>query len=251
MTRQGRKASGTGIYHTMLRGINQQRIFEEAEDYIQFLDYLYEVKKLSGMTLYAYCLMNNHIHLLLKERTEPLSKIFRRLGTRYAHWFNKKYERNGHLFQDRFKSEPVETDEYFLSVLIYIYQNPVNAGLCRLPSEYEWGSRRFLEAENGMIDNEELVAAVPIGGIKQKELELAENRALEPMAGKYNVLSDKDVMLMMRQFSGVQNASEFQKMPEGEQRSLVVRMRGERVPIRQIARVTGMGKGIVEKWART
>ena len=251
MTRHGRKTSDTGIYHAMLRGINQQRIFEQAEDYIQFLDYLYEVKKLSGFTLYAYCLMNNHIHLLLKEGAEPLSKIFRRLGTRYVHWFNKEYERSGHLFQDRFKSEPVETDEYFLSVLVYIYQNPVKAGLCRLPIEYEWSSRRFLEIENGMIDMTELVAAVSITEIKQKELELVDKGPLEPMAGKYNVYSDKDVMLMMRQFGGVKNTSEFHKMPKSEQQSLVVKMREERVPIRQIARVAGMGKGVVERWLRT
>ena len=251
MTRQGRKTSSTGIYHAVLRGINQQRIFEQAEDYIQFLDYLYEVKKITGLNLYAYCLMNNHIHLMLKEETEPISKIFRRLGTRYAQWFNKKYGRCGHLFQDRFWSEPVETDEYFLSALIYIYQNPVTAGLCRLPAEYEWSSRRFLDSENGMIDLAELTANVPITVIKQKELELFDNKQLEPMAGKYKVYSDKDVMLMMRQLCGVKNTSEFQKMTEDEQRLLVSKMRGERVPIRQIARVTGMGKGIVEHWTRT
>ena len=251
MARHERKASSTGIYHVLQRGINQQRIFEQAEDYIQFLDYLYEVKKISGLTLYAYCLMNNHTHMLLKEGKEPLSTVFRRLGTRYAPWFNKKYERSGYLFQDRYKSEPVETDEYFLSAIIYIYQNPVKVGTCRLPVEYEWGSRRFLEKENGLIDIAELTAITPISVIKQKEKELIDNRALEPMAASRNVYSDKDVVLMMRQFSGMQNASEFQKMPESEQRITVVKMRSERVPIRQIARVSGMSKGIVEKWGRT
>jgi len=250
MTRQERKTSGTGIYHVLQRGINQQRIFEEAEDYIQYLDYLYEVKKLSGMTLYAYCLMGNHTHMLLKEGNEPLSIIFRRLGARYVPWFNKKYERSGHLFQDRYKSEPVETDEYFLSAIAYIYQNPVKAGICRLPHEYEWSSRRFLGKDNGLIDLAELTDIVPIADIKRKEKELVDERAFEPMPKGRKLYSDKDAMLMMRQYGGVQNASDFQRMPIDEQQSLVVRMREERVPVRQVARVTGLSKGIVEKWMR-
>ena len=250
MARQGRMTSDTGIYHVLQRGINQQRIFEQAEDYIQFLDYLYEVKKVSGLTLYAYCLMSNHIHMLIKEGKEPISMVFRRLGTRYAPWFNKKYERCGHLFQDRYKSEPVEIGEYFLSALVYIYQNPVKAGICRTPVEYEWSSRRFLEKENGLIDLSDLTAITPIASIKQKEKELINNKVLEPMAASRNVYSDKEVVLMMRQYSGVQNASEFQKMAENEQQLLVAKMRKERVPIRQIARVTGMSKGVVEKWSR-
>ena len=250
MARQGRRASDTGIYHVLQRGINQQRVFEQAEDYIHFLDCLCEVKKISGFTMYAYCLMGNHTHLLLKEGEEPLSMIFRRLGARYVPWFNKKYERSGHLFQDRYKSEPVETDEHFLSAVVYIYQNPVKAGICLLPSEYEWGSRRFLGKENGLIDLVELTAITPIADIKRKEKELIDNKMLEPMVASRNVYSDKEVVLMMHQFSGVQNASEFQKMPESEQRLLISMMRKELVPIRQVARVTGVSKGIVEKWSR-
>ena len=162
MARQERKTSSTGIYHILMRGINRQRIFEQAEDYIQFLDYLEKVRKVSEYTLYAYCLMGNHVHLLLKEGTEPLPIVFRRMGSRYVPWFNKKYGRAGHLFQDRFRSEPVETDEYFLSVLVYIYQNPVKAGICSKASDYEWGSRRFLESGNGLIDLLELTSIAPI-----------------------------------------------------------------------------------------
>ena len=255
MARQGRRISGTGIYHVLQRGVNQQRIFEQAEDYIHFLDCLYEVKKLTGLTLYAYCLMGNHIHILLKEGTEPLSMILRRLGTRYATWFNKKYGRSGHLFQDRYKSEPVETDEYFLSVVIYIYQNPVKAGICRFSTEYEWSSRRFLDKVSGLIDLAELTAITSAADIKQKEQELTDKdiealETLEPMTPSRKVYSDKDAVFIMRQLSGVRNVSEFQRLPEGEQRALVVKMRKEQIPFRQISRVTGMSKGIIERWCR-
>ena len=254
MARQKRKVSGTGIYHVLIKGINQQRIFEQVEDYKQFLDYLYEVKKLSGLVLYAYCLMGNHVHLLLKEGEEPLSMVFRRLGTRYVHWFNHKYDRSGHLFQDRFRSEPVETDEYFVTVLIYIYNNPVKAGLCSIAGNYEWSSRRFLNnksGRDGLIDMSELTAVVPVKTIMQKEQELShDEKPLEPMAGRRNIYADKDIVLMVRQFSGAKNTSEFQKMPLDEQQTLIKKLRSERVPIRQIARVTGISKGVLERWGR-
>jgi REP element-mobilizing transposase RayT len=251
MSRQERKKSSTGIYHVLLRGINRQRIFEEAGDYIQFLDCIREVKGLSGFTLYAYCLMGNHAHLLLKEGTEPLAMIFRRLGTRYVYWFNKKYERSGHLFQDRFRSEPVEKDDYFLTVLVYIYQNPVKAGICSFPGDYEWSSRRFLGKADSVVDNAALSAILPVEAIKQKEATLIGDKIFEPMRGRRPAYADKEVSIMMRQLSGAQNASDLQKMSAEKQRRIVAEMRKTHVSIRQIARVTGISKGVVERWEKS
>jgi REP element-mobilizing transposase RayT len=250
MPRQGRKKSSTGIYHVMLRGINRQRIFEKAEDYGMFMDSLCDVKEQSGFTLYAYCLMCNHVHLLLKEGAEPLAMIFRRLGTRYAYWFNKKYGRSGHLFQDRFGSEPVETDEYFMTVLIYIYRNPVEAGVCPLPADYEWGSRRFLGKGDGIADDAALLAIFPVDTIKRKEAGPAGYKALVQVRGRRPAYADKDVAIIMRQLCGALSASDFQNMPVEEQRRITTEMRQSLVPIRQIARVTGLSKGIVENWGR-
>jgi REP element-mobilizing transposase RayT len=250
MPRKEREISRTGIYHTALRGVNQQRIFEQAEDYIQFLDCLQKVKEQSGFTLYAYCLMGNHVHLLLCVGIEPLAMIFRRLGVRYVAWFNKKYKRRGHLFQDRFCSMPVETDEYLLQSLVYIYQNPVKAGISAVPSEYEWSSRRLLGKDESLVDEAALTATIPISVIKRKERERIEDRRFEPIIGRRPAYADKEVVLMMRQICGAQSASDFQKMPLNEQQRMVYEMRECRVPIRQIARVTGMSKGIVERWGK-
>ena len=116
MPRSTRKKSKTGIYHVMLRGINRQDIFEDEEDYrkmLSCLEGLVERCNEKGQlqpalcTIYAYCLMSNHIHLLVRERDFNLSEIVKRIGVAYAYYFNKKYDRYGHLFQDRFKSEPV------------------------------------------------------------------------------------------------------------------------------------------------
>ena len=102
--------SDSCIYHVMLRGINRQDIFEDEEDFLRFLAVLKECKEISGYELYAYCLMANHIHLLIRTGKEPLDLIFKRLGSRFVYWYNLKYRRTGHLFQDRYRSEPVEDD---------------------------------------------------------------------------------------------------------------------------------------------
>ena len=109
MARQIRKKSGAGIYHVMLRGINRQDIFEDEGDYQQMVSILrglidrcdeHKVQLPSLCTFYAYCLMSNHVHLLIQEREENISDVVKIIGVTYAHYFNKKYERNDHLFQD-------------------------------------------------------------------------------------------------------------------------------------------------------
>jgi len=131
MPRQARRKSESGIYHIMLRGINQQQIFEDEEDSLRFLETLLKYKEQCGYEIYAYCLMGNHIHILLKEGKENLTLVLKRIAGSYVYWYNWKYRRSGHLFQDRFKSEPVEDDEYFLTVIRYIHQNPIKAGIRR------------------------------------------------------------------------------------------------------------------------
>ena len=92
MPRQARKKSESGIYHVMLRGINQQQIFEDTEDCDKFIQILQESKAVSDFKIFAYCLMSNHIHLLIKFEKEPIEQVFKRIGARYVYWFNVKYQ---------------------------------------------------------------------------------------------------------------------------------------------------------------
>ena len=140
MPRQPREKSESGIYHIMLRGINQQVIFEDYEDYSKFIETIETYKAVSEYKVFAYCLMSNHIHILLKVEKEGLDLIMKRIAGSYVYWYNWKYYRKGHLFQDRFKSEPVEDDEYFLTVLRYIHQNPIKAGITKTIDDYKFSS---------------------------------------------------------------------------------------------------------------
>ncbi len=115
MPRTARQKSESGIYHVIMRGINRQTLFEDEEDSTKMLHTLQRYREKSKYELYAYCLMGNHLHLLLKEGQEPLETVMRRICGSYVLWYNKKYERVGYLFQDRYKSEPVDTEAYFLT----------------------------------------------------------------------------------------------------------------------------------------
>ena len=117
-TQEPRVTSGTDIYHVMLRGINRQDIFEDQEDYVRFLTCMQQMlepyddlgNRLPPLcTFYAYCLMSNHVHLLIKTHHEDIGATIKHLAVVYAMYFNHKYSRAGHLFQDRFKSEPVRS----------------------------------------------------------------------------------------------------------------------------------------------
>ena len=106
--------------------------------------------------------MGNHIHLLIQEDKEPIEQVIKRLATRFVYWYNIKYQRVGHLFQDRFKSEPVEDDAYFMTVIRYIHQNPVKAGLCKNVREYEYSSYKNFFDNSNLIDKNFVLGIIPI-----------------------------------------------------------------------------------------
>ena len=159
MTRKARAESATGIYHVILRGINRQNIFENHEDYEKFAECLLYAKNKDGIKIYGYCLMSNHVHIVIGAGIESISISFKRIGVRYVSWYNRKYIRQGPLFQDRFRSEPIENDNYLLWALRYVHQNPVKAGMCKNPEEYKWSSfADYTGSGAGLTDTEEVLA---------------------------------------------------------------------------------------------
>jgi len=152
MPRTARAKSRSKIYHIMIRGINQQNIFIDDEDDDKFMDILDTYHKKIEYEIYAYCLMGNHVHLLIKEGEEVLSNTMKRIGTSYVYWYNWQYNRKGHLFQDRFKSEAVEDDAYFLTVLRYIHQNPLKTGLANHLDSYKWSRYQEYTSKAKMVN---------------------------------------------------------------------------------------------------
>ncbi len=232
----------------MMRGINRQTIFEDNGDKHYFLTVLKQCKEKAGFELYAFCLMSNHVHLLLKEGNEPLEIIFKRLGSRYVVWYNRKYERVGHLFQDRFRSENVETEQAFVTVLRYILQNPMKAGIEPGPGSYRWSSYLAYEKGAGSITDTQYATAL-FGGRDQLLdyiRQINDDVALDESPYDWRIKEEQAKEIMTR-ISSCASASEFQKLAPALRRKCLEEMYLERLTMGQIARLTGVSKGTVSK----
>ena len=237
MPRSARKKSSTGIYHVMLRGVNRQPIFVDDEDNEKFLRILTECKEASGFELFAYCLMGNHVHLLLKEASEGLELIFRRIGSRYVRWFNWKYNRSGHLFQDRFRSEAVENDGYFVVALRYIHQNPVKAGISASIGAYKWSSYNDYVHKNGIVDHK---FALSIIGEAHFVAVMSEERNDSCMELSGKRLNDDELVNEISTRFRIE-AIQIQDMPRDSMEDILRDiLKFEGVSTRQLSRVTGV-----------
>ena len=212
MSRESRKRSNSGVYHIMLRGINRQQIFEDDEDYSRFLEILAKYREECGYSLYGYCLMPNHVHLVLREGKQPLDTIMRRIGASFVYWYNAKYARTGHLFQDRYKSEPVESDTYLLTVIRYVHWNPVKAGLCSAPEAYSYSSyARYFESQS-MIDNTVIAGMMGAEEFKKFHSTPGEEECLDVRESAKQHVTDEQAAALMRSLTGCQSASEYQSL---------------------------------------
>ena len=242
--RQARAKSKTGVYHIMLRGINRQQIFEDDEDRKRFLETLYKYKEQCGYSIYAYCLMGNHIHLLLKEGKEDLTLMFKRIAGSYVYWYNWKYHRSGHLFQDRFKSEPINDDAYLLTVLRYIHENPVAAGLCKKINNYKYSSiGEYLEKEE-LVDTEFVLSMIT----KEEFIKFHEQESSEhclDIEENYR-LTDQEALEIIHKITKCKNSTEIQKLEKTKRNVFVHQLYLKGLSIRQICRLTGISKKIVE-----
>ena len=140
MTRPWRIEFEGAYYHILSRGNERRDIFSDKDDRISFLDTLGKMSDRFEVEVYAYVLMDNHYHLLLKTNKPNISKSMQWFGTTYTRQYNIKHKRNGHLFQGRFKSFLIENDEYLMHLSCYIHRNPLRAGIVSRLVDYPWSS---------------------------------------------------------------------------------------------------------------
>lgn len=142
MARKPRIHFPGAIYHVTLRGNAKQEIFFSDEDRCRFLLLLQEGVERFGHRVLAFCLMSNHVHLVIQVGEVALSRIMQNLSFRYTLWINHRHNRVGHLFQGRFKAFLVSADSYLLELTAYLHLNPIRAGLGGRPETYPWSSHR-------------------------------------------------------------------------------------------------------------
>jgi len=245
--------SETGIYHVVLRGINKQTVFEDAEDNEIFLLTLDQNKQKSEYKLLAYCLMGNHVHLLMKTEDESLGQCFRRIGASYVYWYNMKYYRVGHLFQDRYKSEAVETDDYLKAVIRYIHWNPIKAGIVKRLEDYPWSSyQEYLGlSDEDHVDRDFVLTLFhedeekAVADFKTfNEIE-SDDRCLD-ISEKKRMSDEMAIRMIKKKFSvtSSKNIGDF----EPEQKQACIQYLLEKgLSVIQISRVTGLSRYFINK----
>lgn len=252
MPRTAREKSESGIYHIILRGINKQVIFEEDEDREKFIAVMSKYKHISNFELYGYCLMDNHVHLLIKESAEPVAVIIKRISSSFVYWYNRKYERCGHLFQERFRSEAVDNETYFLTVLRYIHQNPIKAWLSQKAEEYKWSSASDYLRISTLVNtsfalglfSEDRSRAVILFDKHMKEM--TDEQCMEN-DDNHKVKTDQDVRLIFAGY-GITDITGFKRL-EANRRNEIIRTikKTGGITARQLSRVTGISKSLINR----
>ena len=250
MARHARKKSSTQTYHVVIKGADRQLLFEESKDYIKYLDILEFYKDQLKFEIYAYCLMSNHVHLLLRHpNTVSLESIFRHINTTYACWFNAKYDRTGFVQDGRYYSEPVESDNALLTIVRYIHYNPSKAGLEKSPgSGYQWSSfNDYTRKTAGLTDT-----ALVLRLLDTPEQFLAMHK-IAPSDDCLDIhkfrkrIPDDVAKDIIQQICSCDSATDFQKLTILERNKNIVLLHKRGISIRQINRLTGTPRGVIDR----
>lgn len=251
MARGPRRKSRVGIYHVMLRGVNRQTIFEDDEDKLRFLDTVKRFKAKCNFKLYCYCLMENHIHLLIKETDESISKTMQRISASYVYWYNQKYDRIGHLFQGRYKSEIVETASYFKTVLRYIHQNPIKAGISTNVFDCKWTSMNEYTSTGVMVDIDLGLNVFSLN--RKKAFELFYHYMQQPNDDEclddyvLPKITDDEIREYLSKI-GIPSRNTLQQMEQKDRNEIILKLKNlNGATIRQLSRITGISKSVIQR----
>jgi len=251
MPRNPRKKSESGIYHIMVRGINRQNIFEDEEDKLRLLTTLERYRNEQICEVYGYCFMDNHIHLIIKETGDTISTIIKKVSGSYVYWYNNKYDRSGHLFQERYKSEVVENEGSLLRVLRYVHQNPLKAGIVQEIAGYKWSSYSEYVNKPRIVNTDYVLDRFSTN--KNQSIELFKKYTKEKNNDQCLEyvprikISDDEIRNCFFQF-GLSNMSELQQLEKNKRNEMIREVKTVRgVTIRQLARVTGISKSVIDR----
>lgn len=198
--------------------------------------------------------MGNHVHLLLKEGSETIGDIMKRIASSYVYYYNHKYDRVGHLFQERFKSQPVNGFSYFTTLLRYIHQNPLKAMLVDSMDVYEWSSWQEYNgtARQVFCSTQVVLGRIPFADLKA----LVETPFAEEDANQFidvdirptkSTHSDEEIWQLLSALSGASNAAQFQALPRPQQKLHLFALHEEGIGPRTLSRLTGIPYSIVQR----
>lgn len=240
MPRQPRLLSATDTYHIMNHCVEGTQLFIDDSDRQFFLKSMKQRISVAGGSLYAWCLMGNHFHALVRLERGALSAVVKQVSSDYASRFNWKHGRKGHLFMQRFKSEPVEDEPYFLTVVRYIHQNPVKAFMCESCSDYRWSSfNEFMGITDETTVERDFVLAC-FGGIEGFAAFHGSICYEDACIDIPLFMSDEEAIVFAKRLLGEETFSHLGELPKPERDDCLRRLKQCLIPLKQITRITGM-----------
>lgn len=250
MPRRKRQLSPSGTYHVVIKGTNSQLLFEEKSDFLKYLDILEYQKEQCNYQIYGYCLMSNHVHLLIHISTIPLDIVFKKISTTYSCWFNMKYQRSGPLQDGRYYSEPIDNINYLLCALRYIHYNPVKAGLETHPGEkYQWSSyASYTTSIQDITDTAMIIKEM--GGIENfiefHEAPHSEDNCLDIEKIRKRIPDDVAINII-KEACNVKNPTAISEFSTIKRNECVRLCKSKGVSAYQLNRLTGIPRGIVNR----
>lgn len=244
MPRHARMLSDSGYLHVIVRGNGKQVLFEEDKDYLYFLKVLRRFSQETEVTVCAYCLMENHVHLLVQDAKHQISHMMKKLGVSYSYFFNHKYDRTGHLFQDRFRSEAVEDDAYLLTVFRYILKNPEKAGICSA-KDYAWSSY-YAYGDPSAFARPALLEEM-IGGREEYEAFMTIDDDPDCMEFEPMIHDDEWAQRVIRKRLGKQGGTVLLSCSRNERDEALRDLKEAGLTHRQIERLTGIPRGVIQR----
>ena len=246
MPRTARKESFTGYYHLIVRGIGKQIIFEHDKDYGYYISLMRKYSEETGVSICAYCLMDNHVHFLVYDNSKEVSQFMKKLNVAYAGYFNSKYSRTGHLFQDRFLSEVVDSEAYLITVFRYILNNPAKANICPA-SEYLWNSYRAYRNPESFVDTSALAGM--IGTWEQYAQFISLENSDTCMEYYTQRESDEHAMNVLRHTLNLKSGSgnEIRNYEISVRNEAIRKLKNAGLTSAQIQRLTGIGRGVIQR----
>ena len=258
MPRIARMYSELKVYHIIIRGIDKQDIFLDTYDKDKFLKIIGDTKEKYNYEVYAYCLMDNHVHLIIYDKDEKISKIKQSIEIRYVSYFNLKYDRVGHLFQDRFHSKRIGDREYLKLACRYIHQNPAKAGIAKT-EEYKWSSYKEYIKTPEIINNKLLLLVFSKDEkvAKQEFIRFHNVNANEDKKTEItNILeyelnvkfTDDEIRKYICDLLEIKNVHDISKYNAKMRKEQLLKIKClKKVSISQLARVLGINRKIIER----
>lgn len=250
MPRSARIQSESNIYHVMVRGINQVQLFYDEEDRAAFLERIKRYKEECGFKLYAWCIMSNHVHLLIETGEVGLGVIMKKLLLSYSYWYDNKYNRTGYLYEGRYVSKAIDNDGYLLAAVRYIHRNPLEVG-CGVDYWTSFGDYVGRD-ERGITDTDLILGMLSDdtgrarGGFR--DLVLGDSEPCNYDFGKpRGQVREERAIALIKEVAGVKNCGDVCTLEQGRRSAVVSELRARGLSIRLIARLTGLSRSFVER----